>query len=307
MKKFIRSILLFIPFAALTYIVLLLLWGEFMPQKIYTNLVYTKGYSDTALRVEEAKKVKNPDVLFLGSSHASQGFDIRIFKQAGYSTFNLGSFSQSPLQTRILMERYLKQINPKLVVFEVYPGIFIPNNIEAATDLISNDCLDTMAVNMALGMKNISVYNTLAYSWYDNLKGSPPPDSIEMSPELTYVHGGYIETEMRYYSNRPVKKKRKWRLDEKQLKAFEMTLALLKKNKIPYVLLVAPIPKSSYEARLNNAEFDAYMKTKGSYYNYNGKIALNDSLHFLDNNHLNQRGVELFNNELLKNKAIFTK
>lgn len=42
------------------------------------------------------------------------------------------------------------------------------------------------------------------------------------------------------------------------------------------------------------------MSKYSSYYNFNERLILNDSLHFYDSNHLNQNGVELFNEELIK-------
>ena len=80
-------------------------------------------------RLKEVKTVKNVDILFLGSSHTYRGFDTSIFHDCGYSAFNLGSSSQTPIQTLTLANRYLKQLNPKLVVLEVYPGNFTGDGV----------------------------------------------------------------------------------------------------------------------------------------------------------------------------------
>jgi hypothetical protein len=42
------------------------------------------------------------------------------------------------------------------------------------------------------------------------------------------------------------------------------------------------------------------MSSYSTYYNFNEKMTLNDSLHFYDANHLNQNGVELFNEKLIE-------
>ena len=42
------------------------------------------------------------------------------------------------------------------------------------------------------------------------------------------------------------------------------------------------------------------MESFGDYTNFNNNSCLNDSLHFYDNNHLNQAGVEIFNKELIR-------
>ena len=82
------------------------------------------------------RKIKNVDVLFLGSSHAYRGFDPRIFRKRGYSSFNLGSSAQTPSQTKVWLKRYLKHLNPKIVIYEVYPGTFSSDGIEASLDLV---------------------------------------------------------------------------------------------------------------------------------------------------------------------------
>jgi len=41
------------------------------------------------------------------------------------------------------------------------------------------------------------------------------------------------------------------------------------------------------------------MSTYSVYYNFNELITLSDSVHFYDSHHLNQSGVDVFNNALL--------
>ena len=66
------------------------------------------------------------------------------------------------------------------------------------------------------------------------------------------------------------------------------------------ILVQAPYPSSFYQSTTNNDFFDKQMKKNGLYYNYNEKLMLDDSLHFYDRNHLNQKGVAIFNTELIK-------
>ena len=94
MRKFLKSILLFIPFSLAIYIVLIVVWGEVFPQFLKPNLNYKLGsYGNLYSRINEAKKVKDVNILFLGSSLAYRSFDTRIFKNHGYNTFNFGSSS----------------------------------------------------------------------------------------------------------------------------------------------------------------------------------------------------------------------
>jgi len=42
------------------------------------------------------------------------------------------------------------------------------------------------------------------------------------------------------------------------------------------------------------------MHRSGNYYNFNEMINLVDTLHFYDSHHLNQKGVRLFNEKIIK-------
>ena len=86
---------------------------------------------------------------------------------------------------------------------------------------------------------------------------------------------------------------------EDQLKAFNRVLKKLDQSKINYILVQAPITKAKYSSILNNAYFDSLMQTKGKYYNFNEIIKLDDSLHFYDSHHLNQDGVDIFNENFI--------
>ncbi len=76
-------------------------------------------------------------------------------------------------------------------------------------------------------------------------------------------------------------------------------IELLKKNKIQYILVQAPVTKKLYNSFENKLSIDSIYSNLGSYYNFNNTMNLNDSL-FYDTHHLNQNGVTLFNKEFLK-------
>ena len=73
--------------------------------------------------IDEAKEVKNVDILILGSSHSYLGIDTRTFNNIGYSAFNLGTTAQTPIQTELLLNRYLNSINPKIIVNKIIASI----------------------------------------------------------------------------------------------------------------------------------------------------------------------------------------
>ncbi|MEL6133281.1 MAG: hypothetical protein AAFR59_07965, partial [Bacteroidota bacterium] len=65
-------------------------------------------------------------------------------------------------------------------------------------------------------------------------------------------------------------------------------------------LVYAPITQASYSACQNTSAYDSLFTELGPYHNFNGKLPLVDSLHFYDAHHLNQEGVEIFNQAVLE-------
>lgn len=300
---FLGSLLKFFAFTAFVYIVFIICCGLFMPKVFSKNLSYEKGSNGHLnSRVKEISDYKNIDILFLGSSHAYRGFDTRIFQKHGFTTFNLGSSAQTPIQTELLLNRYLNKLKPKLVVYEVYPGTFSFDGVESALDIISNDKNDSETIKMALELNNIKVYNTMVYGFFrDIFQLNKNYKEKSVKKYDTYVNGGFVERNSLYF--KPFKNaitKSEWEFKEKQFDAFKRNLEKLKAMKISCILVQAPTTSQLYKSHTNNEYFDNKMKTFGAYYNFNGKLSLVDTLHFYDEDHLNQKGVELFADYFIK-------
>lgn len=250
-------------------------------------------------RLSEVKDIDKLDILFLGSSHTYRGFDTRIFNKNGLKTFNLGSSAQSPIQTKALINRYLDRLEPKLVVFEVYPPTLSIDGVESSLDIISNDDNDLHSYQMAIEINKIRTYNTLLYATIRDVLNLDDAFSYPTKQgEDTYISGGYVEKEISYFKTQNYPNK-EITLNNKQVSAFENILETLRHKEIEYILVYAPISKNLYSSYTNNKYYDSLMSSYGNYYNFNKIMRLNDSLHFYDPNHLNQLGVELFNNELI--------
>jgi hypothetical protein len=307
MLKFGKTLLLFIPFAAVIYLAMLVLWASFLPASYQKNLALLSGH--TSARLREAKYTKQIDVLFLGSSHAYRGFDTRIFKNAGVKSFNLGSSAQTPLQTQYLLSEYLDSLKPKLVIYEVYPITFTIDGVESSIDIISNEEVNEDLVSMAFQHKSIKVYNTLLLSACEQLLGIKTRKPTEPKSD-TYVEGGYVQGKIKFFKGGS-KKKKALPFDYEQFEAFEENINELKKRNIEYVLVQAPYPRTTYDSFTNLDSFDDKMNSYGKYYNFNECMRLNDSLDFADYSHLNQNGVNAFNKSLLDslnlNPVLFTK
>jgi hypothetical protein len=296
------------------YIPLVIIWAEFDRNSfIKKNIQYElsiggpidstgkiDSYGHMFSRIREIKNFKNIDLLFIGASQSYRGLDTRIFTSAGYNSFNLGSSNQTPLQSEVLLNRYLKELNPKEIIYVVYPEVFCADGVESTLDIIANDRIDLKIIKLALIQKNLKLINTLIYASYRDLFNlNRELNEPVVKGEDTYIKGGYVEKELSYYGYRHFEKST-WEFNRTQFKAFERSLELIKGNNIKLILVQAPTPKSFYSSQTNNLDFDKRMKEYGEYYNFNTILNLDDSLHFYDTYHLNQLGVKIFDEKLIE-------
>ena len=290
----------FTAFFAVIYIIGVCLIGTYLPSYFTSGIRYRRsdgGHLFT--RVNEAAGVRNIDILFVGTSHCYRGFDTRIFARAGYSSFNLGSSIQTPLQTQVLLDRYLDRLNPKVVIFEVNPVVFANDGIESSLDLISNDYIDWRTVAMAFKVNRPKTYNTLIYGLYRQIfRNASQTEPLQYRGDK-YIRGGFVETTSTRTPSKQFYEPVAYEITDKQLGAFADVLNMLKARKIPYVLVQAPVTKPLFQSKTNNRYIDSLLMSHGRYYNFNRLLVLNDTLDFFDDNHLTQRGVEKFNAELI--------
>lgn len=301
MKVFILKNLMFCLFALLFYVFIVFLFGKFIPSQFKPNINYRIGsYGHMNSRIKEINDMNETKILFLGSSHAYRGFDTRIFKSKGISSFNLGSSSQTPLQTMVLLKRYLQKIKPEMVIYEVYPEIFSMDGVESSLDIIANDRNDVYSIRMAIEVNNMKVYNTLIYGMSRDLFNM---NSTFSEPAVkgndTYIPGGYVERKIEYF-NPSEFEKHKFEFLEYQLDEFRNIVEYLKSMGIKVILVYAPVSPSLYKSYLDKSEFDKLMDSFSEYYNFNVICKMNDTLHFYDPHHMNQNGVEIFNEKLIE-------
>ncbi|MFV0305178.1 MAG: hypothetical protein ACK5IC_06840 [Moheibacter sp.] len=296
MKRFIFNLFKFSVFTGLFYIIIISLWSWIMPPFMAKNVRNCIGcYGHLNTRVKEIPNYQNIDILILGSSHAYRGFDTRIFKEYDLSIFNLGSSSQSPIQTNILLSQYLDQLTPKLVILEVYAGTLEIDGVESSLDLAANNKVDYNYLKTLPDLKNIQSLNSAIYGIFREKLGLNKEfieDSIQGSDQ--YIQGGYVETKFRKNSLID-EEKRAWRLNPTQLSYLKKNIQLLESKHIPFILVQTPITQKLYNHRTNHNEVDSLLSSLGRYKNFQGELDLNDTIDFYDSNHLNQLAVKRFN------------
>ena len=312
-----------------------MLWGKFFPDDFRKNLKYCVGASGyTYTRLHEVEEYKNVDILFVGSSHAYRGFDPRIFKAAGFTSFNLGTSSQTPVQTAILLDRYLDSLNPKTVVYEVYPYTFSSDGVESSVDVIANSIIDRHSFKMAFKLNHLKTYNTLAYGFLSQLfsKGVQAKENLSFATanssfrdSTSYVPGGFTDRRREWEGINGLRmkeqlneapgvdkkgimtdisiiqtRKGKWDPRNYQLDVFESILKKLQNRNIRIVLVQAPINSKYYQLIQCNKEIDSYFSSKGEYYNFNEMMHFDNEMEFIDYDHLNQNGVKKMNEALIE-------
>lgn len=298
MRKFLKQILFFTLLVFIGYPTILFslhIAGKKVPNLNPRSLV--KDHLN--LRLNDADSTKNADLLFLGSSHAYRGFDNRIFKDKGYSSFNLGSSSQTPKQTQILLEKYIDQLNPRLVVFEVSPLYLSKAGQESTLDFVRGGNSFGIRASNAWNGLNMLVFNSWLVKEISEITGIGSTEPV-VAPIDKYVKGGYVERELRYSNLSKLKaKKKEGKLLSDQMEVLNEMFAMLNEKEIKYLCIEAPVTRKYYKQyEPKRDEFNEFMK-EHSYTNFNLKMNLNDSLNFYDSHHMNKTGVVQFNNLVL--------
>ncbi|WP_051931123.1 hypothetical protein [Gillisia sp. Hel_I_29] len=298
MRSFLINTFFFILFGLFTYVIGLLLLGDILMRRTNANVMYEPESGFNEFRFSEAKKLKDLDVLFIGSSHSYRSFDPRILNEYDLKTFNIGTSSQTHVQTNYLLKEYLNQLTPKLIVYEVYPNTFMSDGVESTLNLLSSrDNIDLSLVKMSLATYNLAVYNSFINIISYKILGRKP--NRKYPKEEKYVDGGYVET--LGTNNFDYVKDKIWSPKKGQLSAFESNLSLIKSHNIPVILVEAPYTYNF----TNRTDIDRYFKEKGEFYNFNEKSVFNNKYYFKDYHHLNKRGASLLTNmiaPLLKTK-----
>jgi hypothetical protein len=296
---FIKRLFLFAVFFVGFYLVGLIIYGHTVPRKFQENIFYEKfayGFSNT--RFKEVKNTSNVDILFLGSSRSYRHYDPRIFKRAGYSSFNLGSSAQTFLQTEILVNRYLTNLNPKYVVLDIYPGMFL-DGIESSFDLISNDYNSFETLNLALKLKNIKVLNTWIYATYQEYLHNALKDVEDnVQGSDVYISGGFVQRDFKTSNRTSVIRHQKWLYNERQWNSFKSIVEKIKNHNATLLVIHSP-RHSTYKYSGEDKLLDFLNSNNLKFYNYKTLEFIEDSLHFYDPSHLNQEGVSLYNKFLI--------
>ncbi len=313
MNRFIRHLIFAILFNIGLYGVSLVIINKLNLAKYIPN-VYDKSKNNGFLlsRLREIPNYQDIDLLFIGSSHASREFGPSIFNEYGYSTFNLGSNAQTPLNTRYLLSKYLDQLKPQTVIIEVYFKFFTNDGIESALDIAANSPYDYNTISFILKKPDLKTWNTLCFIYVNRL--FEPLEKIEQQLFKTdrYVTGGYIEKNLPDSLNQhlsvPYPKTSIITWKSEQINALRESLSMLNSRGLKSILVAAPISREYLKSFVNYPEFHQKINELAGQYNsdfidYNmlSTPEFNSLSDFYDLDHLSQKGVVKFNKDFIEN------
>lgn len=305
MLLFFKRGIVFAMVALLGYCIIFLLWSNLIPfQAFKKNLNFKMGsYGNMYSRIQEADTVSNVDILVLGSSHAYRGFDPRVFKEYGLKVFNLGSSNQTPQQALVLTKTYLKELNPQLVIYEVYPGIFQQDGLESTLDLVANGPLNKELLKMTIELNHLKAYNALLYRVYLEAFGKYN-DFVEPIRKPvdhdTYIAGGYVQKDDSYLRDQSLNGTHIWNFRDDQWKHLNEVKSMLDAKNIELLMVQSPVDSTYYRNGSNNLEIDQKFQGLGDYINFNSFMSLHYGEDLYDLHHLKQSGVEKFNRLLIE-------
>jgi len=298
MRKFLVRIIIFFCFFPFFYLSMLIIYGKLLPQYFHKNLLSTRqtaGFSNT--RFKEVDSIENIDILFLGSSRSYRHYDVRNFNDIGSKSFNLGSGGQTFVQTEVLVNRYFDELNPKLVIFDIHPGMFSENGLGSTLDILVNDANDEFSRKLVWDELNGIIFNTWIYS---QLRNKILNETYEDPKKdfAKYISGGFVERKVTQ-SEKVLNLLYKWQIKESQWQAFENIIRKLRASDAKLILITSPYQSTITEEKKYQLQYFLDRK-KIKYLDYSHIPQLNDTMHFYDPIHLNQDGVNIFNDLLIK-------
>jgi hypothetical protein len=306
-KKFVYNGLLFLTISLSVF--LLLFYTLFRIKKGNTSIIYRtseiyywKG-GNTYQKFRDFDTNQIFDACVIGSSHAYRGYDPRNFKKHGLKVFNLGSSAQTPLNSYWIIRNYIHS-NCKLMIIDVDDGALSTDGFEASADLIQNISSDKAALQMATCYDNPQILNMMLLR---KLNVNQPPAYVDSF----YVGNGFSENRDSIKVNLPAENYYSfYHPNEKQLDYLEKIILDLQSKHISIIIVTHPSPKER-----SKAVHEQYLRILNPLFKKHGVLYLDYSFehdfdshnYFFDSNHLNQTGVNAFNEILirdLKNKKL---
>jgi len=272
-------------------------------QFVTRNYTLPGGYGYTLTRYREVEQYENIDLLFLGSSRCYYSFAPHVFKRLGLTTFNMGTPSQTPLNTRFLLERYYDRLNPRLVVFEVNLHILQKDGVESFYDLMINTPVSLETVRMSLATRHPHAVNGMIVRALSSLTRSYDQFQMQNRPMDEYLTGGAVSAKN---SNQETFDEYPAAIDipDMQYRYLADVIQFVKERGAEIILVVAPTPREWRSVTINYAEITGQIRALANrysvrFYDFNEAMTLDTRTDFKDFHHLNVNGAKIFSYDIL--------
>jgi hypothetical protein len=270
------------------------------------NPIEPGGRYQSLRRFREAAERGHVDVVFFGSSHAYRGFDPRIFADAGWTSMNLGSTNQTPLNSTYVAERYLPSLSPRLVIVELYYASLAGDGLESTRDLTVNTPSSWPMQKMAIATWNVGAM-TFAAAKALRLDADESRAEQQLIRGETYVAGGYCESEGHRagpVEGDPIVVD----IAPAQLRWLVSLTEQARAGGARVVWVTHPLPPEHAARIARRAEMRAAIERAAErasvpYWDFGETMTLDPIDDFLDAHHLSQSGVEKFDRALLARLA----
>jgi hypothetical protein len=269
------------------------------------------GSGHTLARYAEWNKSEMPDILIMGSSHAYRAWDTRILAASNIQAFNMGTTSQSPMNTYYLLKDLLKRKpTPKVLLLDVFPPLLAQKQgIESAIDLNTNLPISIHLIEMNFQLEGILAEHHLLATAVDRVFTPYSQLKQKKIANDNYCTGGYVQSSMEpvpQNENLPNDLLHGWETDPRQLEYLTKCIRKAKESGMQVVLISQPqqamvTQLPSYKDGITMVKQIA----KQERCNYFDCSNLGDSLplDYIDWHHLDSTSVEMYNRHMISDSA----
>jgi hypothetical protein len=238
----------------------------------------------------ELDQTEDIDIIVLGSSHAYRGYDPRFLEQKGRKFFNAGSSAQTFETSLHIAQNHINFDGDEIVILDIYPVIFEIEGVETIQRLIVDETHQGAAFDLVMQTKDFRSINSFVKR------------QICVTDTNDWILKGYVE---KGYCSNPDTLKTLPPADtteflplDKNIEDFVELFHFLK-NKAEHIVFVShPMPNDLRKIEMGDFLLKHTMESSLDFLDYttDDRFDLHD---FSDPYHLNQAGVEKFNNLLI--------
>ena len=271
------------------------------PAVYITNDYYVWKGGGTYKKFKSKDSLSNRDVIIVGSSRAYRSYNPLLFAKMGVSAWNLGSSAQSIENSYRVIEEVIIPAKPKVILLDLARLGFEQESIESSIDLITNTSSAGLKKRLILEMPDIRLYNTAFTSIINE-------DLPSLYKDEEYKNAGFStkKDSLNLEWIGRLKLLREGSKNNKMISDFKVLIDIMElclKSNQKIILVHSPV--SQFYSLIAQENFvmkvdSISQKYKVPFYDFQNMEGINTKNHFYDDSHLNTAGVNVFNEQLLK-------